>query len=565
MRILWWSNAPWLASGYGVQTKLFLPQLRALGHEVAVCSNAGLSAGTIVWENTRVFSGSGTIGSEVVGLHSSSWGADITISLLDAWPIQPGAFAGSGMRWVPWFPVDSEPVQPSVIAPVRQAFESIVFSKFGERVALAAGLSPFYVPHGVDTSAYRPMDRKAARAALGCPEDCFLMGMVAANRGYLSRKSIPQVLQAFAAFSREHQDALLYLHMPSGEEAWGERVAMQIGPLADYLGIRRKLIMADEYSLLTGFSEAYMANLYNALDVLVSPSMGEGFGVPILEAQACGCPVLVGDWTSMSELCFAGHAIPKEEAEFMWTDLHGGQMLPHVAGIVRGMEILYKRRGDKDLRAQACRGAQAYDVARVTKDYWVPTLAGIQDRIRSRPARNRKAQLLLQSLYGAPKGAVAEIGCLRARTEVPSDGHSTLYLARECLSQGRDFTSVDLDPVVVDVANEVLREAGLPMLARVADGVEALRCCGALAMLYLDSSDDPSDTLQQLTAAELLPGGVVVVDDAQPAGANPFGKATLVVEHCGRRGQPFEIVQTEPGFAALVLRFPDGKAPLVLP
>ncbi len=57
-----------------------------------------------------------------------------------------------------------------------------------------------------------------------------------------------------------------------------------------------------------------MVDAYNAMDVLTNVALGQGFGIPILEAQACGTPVIVGDWTSMSELCFAGWKVAKEEA-----------------------------------------------------------------------------------------------------------------------------------------------------------------------------------------------------------------------------------------------------------
>lgn len=95
--------------------------------------------------------------------------------------------------------------------------------------------------------------------------------------------------------------------------------------------------------------------------------------------------------------------------------------------------------------------------------------------------------------------------------------------------------------------------------------MEVLRSAGPLALLYLDSSDDPRDTEAQLAAAEILPGGVVVIDDAQMTGRNAMGKATLVGDYFARRGLPLEIVQTEPGFAAMVLRFPDGKLGLTMP
>lgn len=565
MRIMWWSNAPWVATGYGVQTRLFVPRLISAGHDVAITTNAGLNVGTITWEGIRVFAGSGPAGSEVVGWHSRSWEADITISLFDAWVVQPALFANTGMRWVPWFPVDSEPPQPLVLGAVRQASHSIVFSRFGERLCTRAGITPYYVPHGVDCSVYKPMDRREARRALGCPEGAFLLGMVAVNRGFPSRKSIPQVLQAFARFRERHPEAYLYLHTTTGEEPWRESIAMPLAPLLEHLGIKRHVIVAEPYNMLLGFPDEYMTSVYNALDGLVAPSMGEGFGVPILEAQACGCPVIVGDWTSMSELCFAGYKVPREEGEFYWTDLQGGQIWPHAAAVLRGMEHLWERRGDAALRERARAGASAYDLDRVVREYWTPTLEDIEHRIRGNPARNRKAQLLLRLLSDAPEGAVCEVGCARHEIEIPSDGFSTAYLSQACVEAKRAFFSCDLDPVAVDVANAMLARRGLPTRVVVADGLEVLRSAGPLALLYLDSSDDPRDTEAQLAAAEILPGGIVVIDDAQMTGRNAMGKATLVGDYFARRGLPLEIVQTEPGFAAMVLRFPDGKLGLTMP
>lgn len=565
MRIMWWSNAPWVATGYGVQTKLFVPRLIAAGHDVAITTNAGLHAGTITWEGIRVFAGSGPAGSEVVGWHSRSWEADITISLFDAWVVQPSLFAGTGMRWVPWFPVDSEPVQPAVLGAVRQASHSMVFSRFGERLCNRAGITPFYVPHGVDCSVYKPTDRKAARRVLGCPDDAFVLGMVAVNRGFPSRKSLPQVLQAFACFRKRHPEAYLYLHTTTGDEPWRESAAMPLAPLLEHLGIKNHVIVAEPYNLLLGFPDAYMVSVYNALDGLVAPSMGEGFGVPILEAQACGCPVVVGDWTSMSELCFAGYKVPREEGEFYWTDLQGGQVWPHAAGILRGMENLWERRGDAALREQSRAGALPYDADKVVREYWTPTLDDIMHRIRANPARNRKAQLLLRLLAEAPAGTVAEVGCARHEIEIPSDGFSTLYLSRACVVSGRRFLSCDHDPVAVDVANAVLARNGLPTAVVASDGVEMLRWAGPLALLYLDSSDDPNDTEAQLAAAEILPGGIVAIDDSHMAGRHAMGKATCVGNYFARRGLPFEIIQTEPGFAAMVIRFPEGKLGLMLP
>ena len=49
-------------------------------------------------------------------------------------------------------------------------------------------------------------------------------------------------------------------------------------------------------------SDEILATIYNAMDVFVLPTMGEGFGLPIIESQACRVPALATDFSSCSEL-----------------------------------------------------------------------------------------------------------------------------------------------------------------------------------------------------------------------------------------------------------------------
>ena len=46
-----------------------------------------------------------------------------------------------------------------------------------------------------------------------------------------------------------------------------------------------------------------LSKLYREASVFVFPSFYEGFGIPPLEAQACGCPIIVSDVTSLPEVC----------------------------------------------------------------------------------------------------------------------------------------------------------------------------------------------------------------------------------------------------------------------
>ncbi len=380
MKIAWLSNAPWVPTGYGNQTQVFVPRLRKAGHELAVLAFYGLEGGVLNWDGIPVYpKGYDAWGNDVATAHAATFEADILISLMDTWVLRPDALRSA--RWCPWFPIDMDPLPPPVAVRVAQSYQPIVFSRFGERVCREAGIEPLYVPHGVDTNVLRPGDRATARKILGWPEDAFIVGMVAANKGVPSRKALPEHLEAFAQLRRRHSDAVLYLHTTKGEA--GELGGVNLVELCEHLGLRvsTDVLFADQYGLIAGYTPVHMAALYNGMDVLASVSMGEGFGVPIMEAQACGTPVIVGDWTAMSELRFAGWAVPQKDAHRWWTPLASFQWIPKVGASAEMMEAAYRRRGDAKLRERAREGALAYDADRVTADYWQPALETIAQRI----------------------------------------------------------------------------------------------------------------------------------------------------------------------------------------
>ncbi len=79
-----------------------------------------------------------------------------------------------------------------------------------------------------------------------------------------------------------------------------EKYSAGLRELATQLGIREDVVFVGGVPL-----EA-TASFYQAADVLVYPSLEETFGLPILEAMACGCPVVTSDTSSMPEI--AGQA-----------------------------------------------------------------------------------------------------------------------------------------------------------------------------------------------------------------------------------------------------------------
>lgn len=390
MRIAWFSNSPFNSSGYGVQTKLFLPRLQALGHDMACIGQWGVEGGIITWAGSKdgpgipIFpKGLHKYSMDVISSHSQKWNADIMISLFDSWIFQPEPEARMGfekIRWVPWFPVDMEPIPPIVVKKVSQSYQGIVYSKFARREAARAGLDVRYVPHAVDTQVYAPSGRTAAREYLKVPNDLYIVGIVAANTGYPSRKALEPSIRAFAEFHKRHPNSLLYLHTVMDERNQG----INLNELLEVLGLApgHDVLFCDQYQNSIGYPDAHMANIYNALDVLLAVSTGEGFGVPILEAQACGTPVIVGDWTAMSELCWYGEMVDKSDAEPLYMPLASYQFVPRAAAIVDALERAYRKHNMQHRPAQVAE----YDADAVTEKYWWPVLDELAERVGAEKA-----------------------------------------------------------------------------------------------------------------------------------------------------------------------------------
>ena len=378
MRILWASNAPWAHTGYGNQTRIFVPRIQKLGHEMSIFANYGLGGAVLnVAEGIKVYPlGLEAHGADIIASHANHVKADIVITLYDAWVFRPEI--ASRFRWVPWLPVDHDPLPERVKMVLESAWQPIAYSRFGEAKLKEAGLDPRYVPHGIETETFRPgtaKERATARERLKIGDDTFVASMVAANKGTPSRKSFPEVLWAWKQFNARHPNSILYLHTHAGPEMTG----IDLPLLIHKLQIPDKAIaFCDPYWNLIGFPDNYMREVYLASDVLLNPAMGEGFGLPIVEAQACGCPVIVGDNTAMSELCFAGWKVPGQP---FWTPVGAWQFVLSLEAILEALENAYKHRGSATLAKIAREGAMAYDADAVTETYWKPVLAEIESEV----------------------------------------------------------------------------------------------------------------------------------------------------------------------------------------
>ncbi|MDX2137130.1 MAG: glycosyltransferase family 4 protein [Chloroflexota bacterium] len=138
-------------------------------------------------------------------------------------------------------------------------------------------------PPGHDSSA-----RMALRRELGLSKDALLVGMIAR---LIKQKGVSYGLQAFARVSERYPDAHLIIvgdgDLRAALEA--EARALRLSPWTHFLGWR-----ADAAALMRG------------LDVLLMPSLWEGFGLVLLEAMAASLPVVASDISAIPEIVVHG-------------------------------------------------------------------------------------------------------------------------------------------------------------------------------------------------------------------------------------------------------------------
>jgi glycosyltransferase involved in cell wall biosynthesis len=132
--------------------------------------------------------------------------------------------------------------------------------------------APLLIPNGVDTTAFSPAESRArVRAGLGVPAGKPLLLFIGR---FVEKKGLPMLRELSARVPQAHW--LFAGWGPLDPTGWGR----------------------GNVSVLQRPEPAQLAALYQAADLFVLPSVGEGFPLAIQEAMACGTPALVGDETA---------------------------------------------------------------------------------------------------------------------------------------------------------------------------------------------------------------------------------------------------------------------------
>jgi glycosyltransferase involved in cell wall biosynthesis len=378
--LLWHSNAPITLTGYGMQTAIFAPRIRDLGYDVSLNVPMSMTTAPITWNGMVMYGAAGDpLGNDLLPSRATRF--DITLTLCDLFGLFPCSAQLAGRKLIHWMPVDCCPMGERDIATLRNTQGvPVCMSKFGTEQIRREGFDPIYVPHGIETGVFKPDPDggRAYREGSGINPETFVIGMACVNKPD-SRKGIDQQMQAFSVFHQRHPDSVLLMHtFPKG--GWElEKISLS-------LGIHDAVKYPDQYTIASQMLPAEgIAQWYNSLDLLSACSEGEGFGLPILEAQSCGVPVVTTDFSAMAELCASGWKVPGQKH---WVGGHESWwMTPDVGQIAERYESAWRARDNGDLidyKKRARDFALDYDADKVTTQYWKPAMAECEARFNGR-------------------------------------------------------------------------------------------------------------------------------------------------------------------------------------
>jgi glycosyltransferase involved in cell wall biosynthesis len=181
----------------------------------------------------------------------------------------------------------------------RQALALLTVSEFSrQRLSAALQLAPgrFIVVPGAANHLEQAVADPDALAHFGLAGQRFLLAVGSAN----PTKNLPALLRAYRALPAGH-GALLVIAGGLAGQVFATR-----GGEPDPPGVRR----------LGPVGDSALKALYQQAQALVFPSIYEGFGLPPLEAMACGCPVAVARAASLPAVCgeAALYFDPRDEA-----------------------------------------------------------------------------------------------------------------------------------------------------------------------------------------------------------------------------------------------------------
>lgn len=364
-KLLWMSDSPTLRTGFATVTQAVLSRLSYLDHYEVACLGWGYQG----WPyDHRLIpfdiypSVPSNLGQDTLERALEEFQPDILVTLGDIWMVEwvTQLSLQGGCALLAYFPIDGAPLYPPWQSFIRSVDIAVTCSVFAKALVerAVADVEIRLIPHGVDTEVFRPLSDRPRPDALAGK---FVVGCVARNQ---PRKNLPLLIRAFSRFCQDKPDAVLYLHSDPNDVGWD---------LLDLLkrhGVFGRTCITRSVSITTGVSALRLNEIYNLFDIMVLPSAGEGFGLPILESMAAGVPVIATGYSACIELV-EGRGELIEVAQYVTAGRHNvDYAIPDIDDLVDKMNLLYAEPDRRRAYSQAGLSfARTQDWSAITREW----------------------------------------------------------------------------------------------------------------------------------------------------------------------------------------------------
>lgn len=280
---------------------------------------------------------------------------DIVIDIRDPWMFEFESFSPlkDFYSWIIMPPVDSIPQKKEWLNTFALADIVIPYTDWAKKALEPLQQHNLYsqiAPAGVNPNIFKPLNNIKDKYGL---TNKFVIGAVMRNQ---KRKLIPSIMELFTKLiSQTDKEILLYLHTTYPEIAgWDLPELLVQYNLLDKVLFTYTCKQCKHYfpsvfrgaqtfctkcgshsSTLSGtgdgIKESDLAEVYNVFDVCLQYAICEGFGIPQIEAGACGIPVCSVDYTAMSEVSrnISGYQIPPQTV-FYEMESHAYRAYPDI-------------------------------------------------------------------------------------------------------------------------------------------------------------------------------------------------------------------------------------------
>lgn len=392
LRILWHSVSPHIRGGYGICTRHICFLLKNAGFDLIISAYYGIQHPGIVKMNkvpvlpaTR-----GSYGSKSFLYYYQTLKADCGVLLSDPWAFS--WFPKEVPYSISYGPLDSVNYVEEMKEIMSLYTQRIAPSKFQVKEWKKYGIDFKYIPHGVDTSTFKPISKKKARKIQKFSEDDFIIGQVSANSDIEPRKAYPQIFKAIKLFLDQHPDVhnLKYFHHGNPLNPSG----VQLPLFAKKYGIDNITIFEDPILSECGLNDDEMNILYNAFDILINPSFREGFGLPIIEAAATGLTSIVSNFSSMPELV-KGHGwicnTISSKLNLIDTPIGASSSIPDVYSLSKCLEEAYfKVNLRKKYEKRARKFSLKFDWNHLVKNKWIPFFEEVERELSEKKSKVKR-------------------------------------------------------------------------------------------------------------------------------------------------------------------------------